>query len=120
MKIFLVTIVVLLWTQLSFAQTITTVDINAGTMSWTWTPAPGDTSTGFRMKCGTTSGNYTIITDLPLTSQTVLVKNVIKGSATYFCAVVAFNQFGETPRSNEVNFSAGVVPSGSLVLSPPK
>ncbi len=103
------------------AQVIT-VNINTATMTWAWTLAPGsDPADGFRMHCGNATNTYTISTDIPdPAARTISVKQVVRGTGTYFCVITAYNKVGESPLSNEINFFAGAAPSGSLLLNPPK
>lgn len=119
MKLFLVLIFLLL-PCLAEAQVLR-IDLSKATMDWTWTQGTGGVADGFRFACGGATGAYTTVTDLlGATVRSVAVSKVIKGTGTWFCVVSAYNSFGESTPSNEVNFIAGVSPSGSPTLSPPK
>jgi len=86
---------------------------------WNFTQGTGGAATEFRMKCGNTSNTYTKITVIAnAAAREMNVKDAISGNATWFCAVFAANQYGESGPSNEVNFVAGVTPSSptSLVI----
>ena len=97
------------------AQSAVNVDLN--TRSFVWTPGAVDAThpapLSYNMKCGTTTGVYTIIVAVnPVTGQTtpptqVPLNAVLTSPGVYFCAVTAVNQFGESLPSNEVNLNAG-------------
>lgn len=93
-----------------FAQTPPKVSFQKGTLSWEYTQGTA-LATEFRMKCGTSSGIYTKITIIPVANRSLPVSQAIPAVGTYYCAVVAANDFGESDPSNEVNFIAGNTPN---------
>lgn len=100
----------------AFAQSII-VDLNKASLSWSWSQDPSlagtqdGIPTEFHVKCGPSSGNYTKTTVVQYPTTTVAVRTVIQGSGNWFCVVTAANQVGESGNSNEVPFTAGVIPS---------
>lgn len=100
--------------SISEAQSSLTVDFHKASFTWQWAaaPAPNEgTPTEFRVKCGATSGVYTITKVVPgASTRTIKVDQVIAAPGSYVCAVFAANQFGESGASNEVTFSAGTTP----------
>jgi hypothetical protein len=99
------------------AQTSVAVDIDRATLQWDWLQGTGGVVETFRMKCGSATGAYSIITVISdPAARSVPVRNVISGVGTYFCAVSAANQFGESANSNEVTFTAGTVPGAPTGL----
>ena len=111
MKFLLTLVVLFLFVGVAQAQTSIAVDLNKATLEWQHTVAP-DTGVpdGFNMKCGNVSGQYTKITTVGPTARSMPVKDAITGSGNWFCAVSAYNQFGESALSNEVPFAAGAKP----------
>lgn len=93
------------------AQTSISVDINKAKLQWDWAQGSGGIPDNFLVKCGQSTGNYTRITQVLYPSTSVNISSVITGQGNWFCAVSAFNQFGESGLSNEVPFVAGAVPS---------
>ena len=59
---------------------------------------------GYRLHCGTASGNYTQIQDVGNVT-TATVSNLTAGQIYFFC-VTAYNAVGESLPSNEVSFRA--------------
>jgi hypothetical protein len=96
----------------AYAQaTSVAVDITKAKMTWGWDKGTGGDAAGFNVKCGTTSGSYTIV--VPLTdpaARSIPVSQVISATGKYFCVITAVNQFGESAPSNEISFDAGTVP----------
>lgn len=95
-----------------FAQAIPQkVNINEVSFYWSWSQGTGSAADGFNVKCGPSSNSYTIFTTVtPSTVQSVPLKNVIAQNGIYYCTVVAFNGYGESPPSGELFFDAGAVP----------
>ena len=94
-----------------FSQTTIAVDINKAKLTWQWAQGTGSAADGYNVKCGPTSGAYTKVTIVtPSTAKEVPVLSAITGPGTYFCAVSAFNIFGDSAVSNEVTFNAGSAP----------
>lgn len=105
--------------SLTYAQAIPTVGLTTGKFSWNWTPANGDTTTTFRVKCGATAGVYTLSKDTGnVTAKTYPVNSIITSAGTYFCAVSAFDAGTglESSNSNEVSFRAANVPTSPTNL----
>jgi hypothetical protein len=103
----------------AFAQTAPQkVGINNTAFAWSWTPGvnPGvddGAAEYFKIYCGKEPGNYTLVPFTvanPLARQQDL-KPVIQASGAYYCAIAAGNSFGESGKSNEIFFDAGVLPS---------
>lgn len=100
-----------------FAQTTIAVDINKAKLSWQWTQGVGSPADGYSIKCGPTAGNYTRITNIaPSTLKEASLLAVIGGPGVYFCAVTAYNEFGESGLTNEVTFRAGTIPGAPNAL----
>ena len=95
------------------------VAIDKATFNWSWTQGTGGPADGFRMKCGAASGTYTLVSP-PASgggaARTMPLSGVVTAPGTYFCAVAAFNLFGESAVSNEVNFTAGFRPDAATGL----
>ena len=112
MKLLLSFLALLLLATPAWAQAVISVDITAARLSWTWAQGTGGAVAEFRVKCGPTAGTYTSTTVLAdPTARSVPVQQVVSGPGTYFCVVVAANQFGESGPTNEVNFTAGNAPA---------
>ena len=95
------------------------MDLTKAKFTWTFFQGTGGAVASFHVKCGAATGLYTItkaITDPTL--RTLPVNQVVTAVGTYFCAITAANQYGESAPSAEVNFTAGaspVAPSGFTV-----
>lgn len=113
MKAFILTLTLLVALAVSaFAQVTTlAVDIDRATLSWNWSVGTGSPVEEFRVKCGPSTGSYTIthIVADPA-ARSVPVKDLITNAGTYFCAVSAANAFGESALSNEISFDTGSIP----------
>lgn len=108
---------------LAFGQTIIAVDINRASFAWDWSKGAGGDVSKFNIKCGPTTGSYTLpvfvvtVTGAPATyTGNVPVKSVVTAPGRYFCVVTAANAFGESAASNELPFDAGVGPAGASNL----
>jgi hypothetical protein len=110
----------LAWAGVAEAQTTISVDITKARLTWQWAQGAGGAVAEFRVKCGTstpTTGTATKVTVLPdPAARQAPVLSVITGVGTWFCAVAAANQFGESPLSNVVTFDAGTVPVAPTAL----
>ena len=74
--------------------------------------------TSFTLKCGNTPGVYRLIVPIgDPKSRSIAVQTVGVSPGNWFCSVTAVNEFGESPTSNEVSFSAGDVPLGPSNLT---
>jgi len=94
------------------AEGQTSVDLDKAQFSWDWTQGTGGAVTEFRIKCGTAVGTYPNVTVVANpAARSFPVKSAIGGAGAYHCVVTAANQYGESPQSGEVFFSAGVTPS---------
>lgn len=97
------------------AQTMVSVDIHKAILAWDWTPgaAPNDgTAASFTMKCGKTTGVYTVLTPIAdPAARSIPISKAIPGQGQWFCACTAVNTFGESPPTNEVSFNAGALPA---------
>ena len=88
---------ILLWCTPILAQTTIAVDINKAKLTWQWAQGTGSAADGYNVKCGPTSGAYTKVTIVtPSTAKEVPVLSAITGPGVYFCAVSAFNIFGDS------------------------
>jgi hypothetical protein len=102
----------------AFAQTNILVDIKKAKLTWNWAPdSAGDIVDSFSVKCGPATGVYTRNTPVLFPNTELDLVTAIFGVGTWFCTVSAVNQFGESPDSNEVAFSAGTTPGGKLTTS---
>jgi hypothetical protein len=102
------------------------IDWDKAMLTWTWTENPGSVTNGWRMKCGQTSGTYTVITDVADPAARSMSAKTATGGGAYgvwFCVVVPYNNIspkpGEGKPSNVVSFQGGMTPQGIVVLSPP-
>jgi len=99
--------VMLLFAAIAQAQT---KSVDVGRAVFTWEYAGQGQPTEFRIKCGTSSGNYTttkVITDPA--ARSYLFRDLGLGSGVYYCAMTAVNKYGgETPATAEIFFDAGV------------
>ena len=60
---------------------------------------------GYKIYCGSATGNYTIIKDVSNVTQ-YLLTNLFTAGGVYYCVVTAYDTFGnESGYSNEVNFN---------------
>jgi hypothetical protein len=77
------------------------------TVAWNANPPTSDPATntvGYRLHVGTSSGNYTQITDVGNLTTTIL-SNLLHAS-TYYCVVTAYNAANvESSPSNEVSYT---------------
>lgn len=112
--------IIILWMLLcstAEAQTTLAVDINDSTLQWDWTQGTGGAVDGFRCHCGPATGSYNTITDInDPAARSVPVGSIIPGPGTWFCALLAFNMFGQSDFSNEVSFQAGFKPDAPTNL----
>ena len=120
-----VIVIVIVFAANASAQQII-VDWDKAVLTWTWQENPGSVTNGWRMKCGQTSGTYTVITDVAdPAARSMSVKQATGGGTygTWFCIVVPYNNIspkpGEGKPSNVVSFQGGQTPQGIVVLSPP-
>ncbi len=125
MKTFILSILavaLLAFSHTAQAQSSLTVDIQKASFNWLWNQSSGGSVSEFRIKCGPTSGNYTAVhTIVNPAARSEPVLNVVNTPGKYFCVITAANQFGESGRSNEVEFDAGdipVAPTGFAVGTP--
>lgn len=71
---------------------------------------------GYKIYCGNTTGNYTIIRDVSNVTQ-YLLTNLFTAGGVYYCAVTAYDSFGnESDYSNEVNFNYKLTKPKSPIL----
>jgi hypothetical protein len=113
---------------LAQAQTAIAVDITKAVLEWQWVRGTqagvnDGIPTEWRFYCGSSAGAPgAVAIKIPYvaaasgTTYSTPIKTVTPAVGTYFCSVAAANQFGETGRSNEVTFQAGVVPSAATNL----
>jgi hypothetical protein len=110
------------------AQTVIAVDISKATFSWNWTRGTqagvnDGVPTEWWFSCGATAGAPGAVpVKVPYVAPgsgnaySQAIKPVIGGSGAYYCSLAASNTFGVSPRSNEVQFSAGTVPVAATGL----
>lgn len=116
-------VMTLFFSFLANAQTPTKVSVrfDKAKLAWAWTKGTGGDASGFKVKCGGATGAYTLTKQIDDPAvRTILVSQVVASPGTYFCAVFAFNSFGDSGASGEVNFDAGLVPaapSGTSLVS---
>jgi hypothetical protein len=108
-----------LWAAPAHAQTTVVVDITKAKLVWAWAQGNGGPVEKFNIKCGPTTGAYSILVSLPTpAARAIPISTVVTAPGTYFCVVSAANQFGESGNSNQVSFAAGVgpvTPSGLVI-----
>jgi hypothetical protein len=121
-------LIVLMLTVTVSAQTTLAVDITKASLVWTWTKGTqagvnDGVPTEWWFYCGTTAGAPNVapvklpyVTPTSGTSYSQPVKPLIAGSGTWFCSLVASNQFGQSARTNEVSFTAGTLPVAATGL----
>jgi len=99
--------------ETSQAQSTITVNIKKAALTWEWEQGTGGPADGFRVKCGSASGQYTKLTVVTADTRRVPILAVIDGLGTWFCVVESFNEFGPSETTtNEVSFKAGDIPMG--------
>lgn len=61
---------------------------------------------GHKIRCGTSSGNYTMEFDLPMPSLVMMLKSKMNATGTYYCISKGYFEGGALNRqsSNEVQF----------------
>ena len=116
-KIILTAAFVAVMTGAALAQNVVAVNIQKAKLTWAWSQGTGSATSEFRVKCGASTGVYTVTTPVTFPTQELAVKSAISGVGPWFCVVVAANQFGESAPSNEVSFLAGDVPGGATNLT---
>jgi hypothetical protein len=83
-----------------------------------WDPSPEPDITGYRVKYGTSSGNYSQSIDVGNVT-TATIPNLTAGQ-TYYFVVTAFNSGAmESTPSNEVTFALAINQSPSVVITSP-
>ena len=102
----------------ALAQAAPKVSLNNGTFQWVWSQGTGGAADNFRMRCGTTTGVYSLpIFLVAPTLRTQAIQPVVVNPGTYFCVVDAINGFGVSSASNEVTFQAGLSPAAPSTLT---
>jgi fibronectin type 3 domain-containing protein len=92
----------LLLAMLFFAACAMAQPHPSATLAWSWAQGTGDMALGFHVQRSTTTGGpYTIINTLPVTTLTYLDTAVAVG-ATYYYVITAYNNGGDSSKSNEV------------------
>ncbi len=106
----LIILSVFLAASVAFGQTTIAVDINKARFQWD-APTTGGTPTEYHVKCGPTTGTYTLpVTKVLVPATTIPVKTVVTSVGKYFCVVSAANSYGESGNTAEISFDAGDVP----------
>lgn len=106
-----------LWATNSWGQTVLAVNLDTAKFTWTFTQGTGGVVKEFRIKCGAATKTYTIVfKPIAPTAREQLIKPVITGSGKYFCVVVANNDGGDSPPSNEVSFTTDTPPAAPTNL----
>lgn len=115
-KVLLGVISMLMFASSVWAQVPTSVlvDFAQAKFRWTWVKEVGKGDVEwFTIKCGVSSGNYTITSSVNCpTCRDALVSSVVGVPGKYFCIITASNRFGESGPSSEVSFEAGSAPNG--------
>lgn len=85
-------------------------------INWGWSQGSGATITGFKVKCGRSSGSYTLTTIVSdPAARSLNVYTATNGRGQWFCTVSAFNATSESTNGNEVQF---VLPAPPMVIFP--
>ncbi|MGH7391439.1 MAG: hypothetical protein ACREM3_18560, partial [Candidatus Rokuibacteriota bacterium] len=94
-------------------------------LGWDWSQGTGGSATEFRVKCGTQSGTYPLITAVARPTQELAVNQVITTAGIYFCVVTAANTTPtpvlESGPSNELAIDVRQFPAapGNLRVTAP-
>lgn len=93
------------------------VDLSKAQFRWTWAQGTGGMVEKWLVKCGPTTGTYTLTKDIsdPAARQ-VAMSQVLTAEGTYFCTVLASNAGGTSGPSPEVSFRAIKVPEKASTL----
>lgn len=87
------------------------VDLAKAQFRWGWTQGTGGMVDKFLVRCGPTTGTYTIQNaQLDPAARQMAVNLVVTAEGTYFCVVLAANAGGTSGPSPEVSFRAFKVP----------
>ena len=118
--IFLALVVIVCWAmggRAAWGQSTVAVDLTRASLTWSWEQGEGGAVTAFRMKCGATTGSYTVaVTVSDPAARSMPLASVVTSPGKYFCAVSALNSFGESANSGEVSFDCGVSPVSPSLL----
>ena len=92
------------------AEAQTTVAVDLAKTALTWDHADVTKVVQFVVKCGTTSGVYSLPEKLVAApAMSIPIAEIIPGPGKFFCTVGARNQFGTTD-GTEIAFEAGTAP----------
>lgn len=87
------------------------VDLSKAQFRWTWVQGTGGMVEKWIVKCGPTTGAYTLTKDYPDPAlRQVPLSSIITTEGTYFCMVLAANAGGSSGPSPEASFRAVKVP----------
>lgn len=71
-----------------------------------WDPSSGDVN-GYMVYYGTSPGNYPEKKDAGNSTRFSLANFAVQDATTYYFVVRAYNEFGESPSSNEISWTSG-------------
>lgn len=85
-------------------------------IEWDWTQGSGAAIDGFKVKCGRTSGSYSVTTTIADNSiRSYDIYTVVGGRGQWFCTVVSYTSTNESAPATETIF---VLPVPPMILSP--
>jgi len=85
-------------------------------IEWDWSQGSGGTIEGFKIKCGRSTGSYSIITTVTNTAaRSYDLYSVTDGKGLWYCTVSAYNGPDETTAATEAIFTLPVPP---MILTP--
>lgn len=85
-------------------------------IEWDWSQGSGVAIEGFKVKCGRTSGSYTVTTTITdTTARSYDLYTVTNGKGQWYCTVVAYTGSTESSAASEASF---VLPVPPFLLSP--
>lgn len=87
------------------------VDLSKAAFKWTWVQGTTGMVEKWHLRCGPTTGSYSLLKELidPAARQ-MPINQIITAEGTYFCVISAVNSIGASAPSTEVSFRAGKVP----------
>ena len=86
------------------------------TIVWDWDQGSGPAITGFIIKCGRTSGSYSLTVTVPNSAaRSYDLYSVTNGKGQWYCTVSAYTASDESANGNETNF---VLPIPPMILTP--
>jgi PKD repeat protein len=96
-----------------FATLMLTFEVCASQLSLAWNASPSASVAGYNVHYGTSSGTYTVTTDVGNTLSTTVLK--LTGGNTYYFAVTAYDAVGQ--QSAYSNEASGLAPEDTPVAA---